>query len=113
MKSLIKKKAEQTNVAVFAIIAALSVALILVGLGYAAFVASNLDSSILKEQSEKDKDQQTASKDSTKNELPAADLPVDVSEIDKKIDELDKEFDKNKSADDFSSDQFSDKALDL
>lgn len=113
MRTFIKNKTEQTNVAVFAIVAALSVALLLVGLGYAAFIASDLDSSIIKEKSTKNEEKQTAKKDQSKDELPGIEVPVDVSELDKKIDELDKEFDKNKNKDDFSSDQFSDKALDL
>ncbi len=49
MKKMIKKKVEETNVAVFAIVAAVSVALLLVGMGYATFVASGLDSTISQE----------------------------------------------------------------
>ena len=113
MKRVIKKKVEQTNVAVFAIVAAVSTALILVGMGYAAFVFSGLDSTISKDQKVNKEHSQQEDREQANKGLPAIDTPVDVNEINKKIQDLDKEFAKDTSKDDFNNDAFSDKALNL
>lgn len=94
--------------AVLAIIIAVIFALLLVGLGYAAYEASDLDGTINKPTTKNTGSIPDA------NELPAENQPVNSEEIKQQIDQLSEDFSKsNSESADFSEDELSDESLGL
>lgn len=103
-----KDKSQRT--AIVAIMSAIFVAFVLVGLGYAAYVNSDIKDEIAKPEVEDD----LSSLDTDDNDLPPLTKPVDGEEIQDKIDELSDDLKSEKSQDKkLDTNQLSDEKLGL
>jgi|GEM_PF-5348845 len=96
--------------ALVAVISAIFVAIVLVGLGYAAYVNSDINDEIAKPQVEDD----LSNLANDKTSLPPLTKPVDGKEIQDKIDDLSDDLKEDKkSGNKLDTDSLSDKQLDL